>query len=129
MCFGRRSEIWNWQEPGFGVSLQYVSSEERRAHERKSLRTPIGIDAESRKDRAGITRNMSASGVLFHSPSRFSIGEELELYFRSRDGGEQRYTGRVVRTGTDPDVHTIFPHVTAVAFDEPVDHIPDDRAA
>lgn len=76
-----------------------------------------------------MTRNISASGVLFHSPSRFAIGDQLELYFRSRDGVETRYSGYVVRTTLDSDVHALFPHITAVQFDEPVEDLPEDRAA
>ncbi len=77
-----------------------------------------------RKERAGITRNVSAGGVLFHSASRFALGQHLELRFRApltaptHMRSEIQLTGTVVRVATDAR-DTAFRHLTAVKFDEP----------
>ena len=99
----------------------------RRAFRRRQLYAAVGIDSAERKDRAGVTRNISAGGVLFHSPSQFRLGEELELRIRSPIGTalDRRVKGVVVRVATDtPD--TAFPHLTAVAFQEPLEELAED---
>lgn len=84
--------------------------------------TAIGVLSPGRHQRAGVTRDLSRSGVLFHSTGRFQLGQRVRLQLRP--AGQVRETeveGTVVRIATDaPLGGTAFPHVTAVQFDTPV---------
>lgn len=89
---------------------------------RRSQRIPvyaaIGIDTEDRPGRSGITRNVSERGLLFHSMSRFALGEKLELVYRSpRTRTDTRLHARVVRVASDTG-DTSFPHLCAVEFED-----------
>jgi hypothetical protein len=95
---------------------------ERRDYPRLHLHAVVGIDTVERKDRVGVTRNLSATGALFHSASAFDEGETLSLIFRDPvSKEEQTITAVVVRTDVDPpSVDSHFPHLTAVKFDRPL---------
>ena len=64
-----------------------------------------------------MSRDLSPTGILFHSRSRFSIGERVVLMF----GLSTIVTaiGRVVRSTKDA-TPSMFPYATAVQFDRPV---------
>jgi hypothetical protein len=91
-----------------------------------------GIETSARKNRVGVTRNISAGGLLFHTASRFQLGERLDIRFRARPilDKETLVTGRVVRAWHEERRYdSLFPHVVAVQFDEPVpalERTPDD---
>lgn len=88
----------------------------QRAYPRRQVTVPIGVATDERRDCAGITRNISAGGVLFQSVSRFDLGEELSLVFRvDAQQAELHATGRVVRTDLDGP-RAALPFVTAVEF-------------
>ncbi len=96
-----------------------MTDSERRNSDRKAIFAVVGIDTESRKDRVGVTRNLSAGGLLFHSASQFEIGEELDLVFRkSPKHKDHHVTARVVRALHEPDGEGPFRFLTAVQFDE-----------
>jgi hypothetical protein len=97
-----------------------ASGSERRRHPRHDIRTPIGIDSLTRKDRVGITRNLSESGVLFLTASRFEIGESLNMVLRLRRGIDERVSGTVVRSQRKLGVHDLFTNIVAVEFHEPL---------
>ena len=91
------------------------------SNHRRATRIPvyaaIGIDTDEREGRAGITRNVSERGLLFHSMSRFALGEKLELVYRSPNTRQDtRLPARVVRVASDLG-DTSFPHLTAVEFE------------
>jgi len=92
---------------------------ERRRAERRDFPQPVNITTVSRKDRLGVARDLSATGMLFGSRSRFALGERVDLVFLSSLTGATRVAGRVVRTSTEPDPMTMWPHLTAVEFDRP----------
>lgn len=101
-------------------------TDERRQQERVQRYTVVGIGSGDQVDKVGITRNVSETGALFHSSSKFKVGEVIVLVMvrASADGDEveERIGARVVRTDVEPpgsDSH--FPHLTAVEFDEPID--------
>jgi hypothetical protein len=101
---------------------------DRRSFARHQVHAAIGIDTEARKNRVGVTRNVSAGGVLFHSASRFEVGQRLDLYFRARPilREEMHVRGRVVRVWHEArDHYTLFPHVIAVEFEHPLTHFGD----
>jgi hypothetical protein len=100
--------------------------DERRDEDRLQRYTVVGIDCGDHTDRVGITRNVSAKGALFHSASRFEVGDRLILITQTPGSdGEERVEARVVRTEVEPPAtDSSFPHLTAVEFDEPIE-LPD----
>ncbi len=99
-----------------------MNSAEKREHERRRVFAAVGIGAESGPERVGVTRDVSSGGMLFHSASRFLLGQQLSLSYRSpQNCREIPVTGRVVRVADMPD--TEFPHLTAIVFDEPAKNL------
>lgn len=99
-----------------------MTDSERRRYPRNLLHAVVGIDTPRRKDRVGVTRNLSATGALFHSASAFDEGEVLSLVFRDPiSETEQEVDAVVVRTDIDPPtIDTHFPFLTAVRFERPL---------
>jgi hypothetical protein len=95
----------------------------RRTFERAPLFAAVGIDTPERKDRAGITRNVSAGGLLFHSMSRFTLGERMLLTYRDpATRQDSQVPARVVRVASDlPMTGNSFPHLCAVEFEHPIE--------
>ncbi len=92
---------------------------ERRRHERRSCSELINITTDTRKNRAGLMRDVSAAGVCFQSASRFAVGERLDIYIESRSLGRMNVVGRVVWSATAPQHHSVFPHCAAIELDHP----------
>lgn len=68
-----------------------------------------------------MTRDVSACGVQFKSPTRFQIGERLILQFAVGSGPALGAAqGRVVRTEIDNNLHSTFHFCTAVEFEAPL---------
>lgn len=90
---------------------------ERRRYPRQTARLVVGIETDERKDRAGLTQDVSPVGMSFRSPSRFDLGETIKLRFRDphKDDRSVEVYGTVVRTRTEPE-HYLFQHVAAVRF-------------
>ena len=99
-----------------------MTESERRTYPRNRLHAVMGIETTSRKDRVGVTRNLSATGALFHSASVFEEGEILSLVFRDPiSETDQTVEAVVVRTDVDPPtVDSHFPFLTAVRFQRPL---------
>jgi hypothetical protein len=103
--------------------MDSIPPSDRRSFPRLPVHAAVGIETSVRKNRVGVTRNISAGGLLFHTASRFQLGERLDIRFRARPilEGETLVTGRVVRAWHEERRHdSLFPHVVAVQFDEPV---------
>ncbi len=99
---------------------------ERRIFSRRPVHAAIAIDTADRENRIGVTRNLSASGVMFHTASRFEIGDKLDVTFRGPPviPIDTRVRGRVVRVLHDvKESGMLFPHVIAVKFDEPLSYL------
>ncbi len=93
---------------------------ERRKYQRLQMNVPLRIDTDTRRDRFGITRNVSSRGVQFHSPSAFAVGDRLEvsLFGLGLECADTRTCGTVVRVERNTwDPRSAFPHITAVALD------------
>jgi hypothetical protein len=95
----------------------------RRHFERHAIHVPVSVSTAVRRDRVGVIRDVSASGVLFHSLSQFEVGERVTLMFKvkHRHGSTAGY---VVRTDTDEHPDNFFRHLTAVQFDAPLFDLP-----
>jgi hypothetical protein len=81
---------------------------------------PIRLDTERKTERFGVSRNVSASGMLLRTRSRFNIGDRIGLTFRfASDSSDRRLDGEVVRLERDhADTSGIFPRHVAVKFDK-----------
>ena len=90
---------------------------ERRTHVRHPANVVVAISTDERKDRVGVTSDVSAAGLLVHSLSRFAVGERVSLMYRL-NGVESIATGKVVRAERD-DRWMMFPHAAAVEFESP----------
>ncbi len=92
---------------------------DRRRASRRPFDSPVNVCTDTRKDRAGMGRDASPTGILFRSLSKFAVGERVVISFRiERD--MMNATGRVVRSWRVTDPWSIFPHATAVEFDQPL---------
>lgn len=100
--------------PGFSP---VASASERRVHVRHPANVVVAISTDERRDRVGVTSDVSTHGLLVHSLSRFAVGERVSLMYRYH-GVESVATGRVVRAERD-DRWMMFPHATAVQLDRP----------
>ena len=79
--------------------------QDRRESKRLSLRVPVDINGGS----PGMTRDISATGMLFHSEQAFAVGDQITVAFRIGHKAEQQ-AATVVRSD---DLET------AVRFDRP----------
>jgi len=91
----------------------------RRRYARRSCAELINICTDTRKDRAGLAKDLSPSGMRFQSRSRFAVGERVDLVMQLPSLGKRTASGRIVRTSTKPDYTSIFPHGAVVEFDLP----------
>lgn len=96
---------------------------DRRRYDRHPIMVPISVSTQVRRDRVGMIRDVSASGVLFHSLSRFEIGERVVVMFKL-DRRRGATAGHVVRAGTDDNPENMFRFLTAVRFDAPLLDLP-----
>jgi hypothetical protein len=83
----------------------------------------LRVDSAMRKDVLGITRDVSALGVKFHSADEFSVGERLAVRVFD-EGCENLWTvnvGSVVRAEKEVGGPSVaFPFVTAVHLETPL---------
>jgi hypothetical protein len=71
----------------------------RRISNRKPVVCPVHLDSAERKERLGITRNVSRSGSLLLTSSHFAVGDRLQVtFYVSKDPKRARkVVGEVVR--------------------------------
>lgn len=97
-------------------------SEESRNRTRLDVCLAVELGSTERPQRVGLSRNVSASGVLVGSFSRFEVGTDVTVTFLVPGEADERrtVTGRVVRYQPGKLTDT-WPHVMAVRFAEEVD--------
>jgi hypothetical protein len=100
--------------------------DERRRARREHLAIAVRIDTSKRPDRFGMTRNISRTGALLATPSRFSIGERALLRFVTGEGVQGKpVQARIVRLELNPDDPVgVWPYFMAVRFLEPLEAPP-----
>ena len=93
---------------------------DRRTSTRMPATIAVEIDGQSRKGRLGVTRDASQTGLLMATPSRFDIGEELDLkLYVGHDIKHVR--GRVARIETNPPRSTeMWRYKLAIQLIEPL---------
>src|SRR6185503_18705883 len=96
---------------------------ERRRHPRHRATFPVQIDTERKKQRLGVARNASVSGVLLGTGSRFDAGERVSLALQFHGKAQEwRVSGRIVRVGSDR-ASDWFSRILAVEFDQALPEI------
>jgi hypothetical protein len=97
-----------------------VDQEERRRRERHRICFPIQLNGRQKQGRIGLCRNGSATGMLLGTPSRFELGERLELDFRVTSKAEdRRVAGTIVRVDEEKPNRDHWCHrLIAIVFDE-----------
>jgi hypothetical protein len=91
----------------------------RRRHERRTCAELVNLCTDTRKDRVGLARDISASGLRFQSATKFAVGERVAVVIHVPAIGNKQETGRIVRAGSEPDFNSMFPHAGAIEFDAP----------
>lgn len=74
---------------------------ERRSTPRKPAVLAVSLDTEDRTGRHGVTRDLSAKGLLIVTPSRFSPGERVGVKVLA-GGIETSARGRIARVEQNP---------------------------
>ncbi|MEQ9324869.1 MAG: PilZ domain-containing protein [Polyangiaceae bacterium] len=89
---------------------------ERRRHTRYETYLPVQIDTPDKPARIGVSHNVSSAGMLIATPSRFRVGQPVEVTFRvSERGAKRTRTGRIMRLYDEWGLS--FPRRLAVVFD------------
>lgn len=100
-----------------GPPYKSHSMSDKRRYERQNCAELVNITTETRKDRAGLVRDVSPSGLLILSRSKFEVGERVELTMHLTRLGYRKTTGRVVRSSMPPVYDAFFPHPAAIELD------------
>ncbi len=96
---------------------------ERRRSTRRYLSIPTRIDTRKQQHRFGMTQNLSRTGALFATPSRFRIGERATLRFCVGEGEESEpIEARIVRLElNEADAMGVLQYFMAVIFTQPLE--------
>ncbi len=73
---------------------------------RRERHYAVVLESGSRTDRVGVTRNVSAQGLLVNTPSHFAVGESLKVAVFGQTPHPSLATGRVVRVEETPHTST-----------------------
>jgi hypothetical protein len=95
------------------------ASDNRRRSLRHLVVVPVQVDSAERKERLGVTRDVSGSGARFLSNSKFAVGERLQVtfYLSSKPDASKKRQGEVVRVEALP-AGLQWRYAMAVRFDE-----------
>lgn len=88
---------------------------------RETVFAPANINTQERQDRVGMIREMSRTGALFHSRSKFAVGERIAITYRGADGQLTNADATVVRAFRDTCEDNMFPWMTAIHFEDEVE--------
>lgn len=91
--------------------------DERRHCRRFEVCVPVRIDAQDRAARLGFTRDASAQGLAFGAPSRFEVGEQVQIRFAIGLPSETVVPARVIRVDKSRSGNHLWRYVAAVAFE------------
>ncbi|MBW2460604.1 MAG: PilZ domain-containing protein [Deltaproteobacteria bacterium] len=100
-----------------------VAEDERRRARRRFTTLPVRIDTTTRPDRLAIIRNVSRTGALLATRSRFRIGAKAVLLFKTEAKGKRSAVeARIVRLELNSHDGTgLWPYLAAVSFETPLE--------
>lgn len=95
--------------------------ENRRRNDRHRVAFPVEVSSPHKRDRIGMCRNGSATGMLLGTPSRFEVGDSLTLSFSVHKGAPANLvTAKIVRLDEEAANRDHWCHrLVAVEFDSP----------
>jgi len=98
-------------------SVDRTDRDARRVLPRAPAVLAVELSSEAKPGRCGVTRNASGKGLLIVTPSRFSVGDQLQLSLHvGKESG--RVAARVVRVEENgPDSSEIWRYRLAVEVD------------
>lgn len=103
------------------TTVDIDNDSDRRRYPRKRISVPVNVSTRERRDRVGMTRDMSVTGLQFHSLSRFVVGEQIVVTFALGEGPQLGVAqGQVVRTTVDDSPESMFRYCTAIQFEAPL---------
>jgi len=93
----------------------------RHRADRHPVVVVVQIDSQQRKERLGVTRDVSNSGTLLLSNSKFEVGERLEVTFHlsSESDVARKEWGEVVRVER-LEAGRQWRYAMALRFDKPL---------
>jgi hypothetical protein len=93
------------------------SSDPRRKVARVSAFLAVELSSKAKSGRCGVTRNASGKGLLIVTPSRFAVGDQLDLAVHAGKSSG-RVGGRIVRIEENaPDSPEIWRYRLAVELE------------
>ncbi|MBX3214085.1 MAG: PilZ domain-containing protein [Labilithrix sp.] len=111
-----------------------MASSSLRDDRRDKPRTPavlaVALDSENKPARHGVTRDLSANGLLIVTPTHFAKGERLKIKVHAGPVGLD-VVGRVARVDENPiSSPELWRYRVGVQLDEPLPvNLADERAA
>ena len=94
------------------------ASDPRRKVPRVSAVLAVELSSKAKPGRCGVTRNASGKGLLIVTPSRFTVGDQLDLAVHVGDQSG-RVGGRVVRVEENgPDSAEVWRYRLAVELED-----------
>jgi acetyltransferase-like isoleucine patch superfamily enzyme len=114
---GNSSPICGAERNFCAIMCVKMPSAERRTAPRRTAHVALGLDTDDRKGRIGVSRDISMTGVLFASRSKFVPDETITVSVTALTGDRISINGKVIRSHP-VDIYP-WTHVTAVAFVEP----------
>jgi hypothetical protein len=76
--------------------------DDRRGEPRTAAVLSVALDSETKGGRLGVTRDLSATGLLVVTPSHFTKGDRLKIKVHSGAGTGVDVIGRVTRVDENP---------------------------
>lgn len=100
----------------WGLQLSVGKTMDRRRYPRFESFLSVQIDAPDKPGRVGVSHNVSATGMLLTTPSRFRQGQTLSLTVTDHHGGQRRLRGHVTRLSVSTE--HVFSRRLGIAFDD-----------
>lgn len=94
--------------------------EDRRALPRTAAVLAVALESERKDGRHGVTRDISAKGLLIVTPSQFAKGDRLKIKVHAGDVGVD-VSGRVTRVDENPiSSPELWRYRVGIELDEPL---------
>jgi hypothetical protein len=95
--------------------------DDRRGKPRTAAVLAVALESETKGGRHGVTRDLSANGLLIVTPSHFSKGDRLKIKVHSGIGQGVDVVGRVTRVDENPiSSPELWRYRVGVELDEPL---------
>jgi hypothetical protein len=94
--------------------------DDRRTKPRTAAVLAVALESETKNGRHGVTRDLSAKGLLIVTPSHFTKGDRLKIKVHTGNAGVD-VVGRVTRVDENPiSSPELWRYRVGVELDEPL---------